>query len=168
MKQQDFTSNDLETFSRKGLEQCYLRGKFESVPDPEREGFFEMVYEEGDWSYRDSFTGMFFSVGQEIVRYKGQPVWHCSYGGGIVIEDKIGDESFFLKELEPFLRESLIRKDPNSPYTHRGPKNYVKGDWRYENNMEGDINKFNGLEHIYYKGQLVFYHTYFGSRIIGR
>lgn len=168
MEQQDFTSNDLETFSRKGLEKCYLSGKFEADPNPERKGFFEMTYEEGDWSYRDSFVGFYVSTGQEIVRYKGQPVWHCSYGGGVLLEDKIGDEDFFLKELEPFLRESLSQKDPHGPYTHRGPKSYARGDWRYENNPEGDINQFSGMEYIHYKGLQVFYHKYFGGKIIGK
>src|SRR3990167_4372346 len=53
-------------------------GKYEE--NPERPGFFELVYnEELPWYYRDSYTGHSRSGGQEIVRFNDKPIWWSGY-----------------------------------------------------------------------------------------
>ena len=51
---------------------------------PQRPGFFELLYREGNLEYRDSYTGHSRSGGQEVVRLNGKVVWWSGYGGGMV------------------------------------------------------------------------------------
>lgn len=43
--------------------------------NPEREGFIELVYTEGELVYRDSYTGYRRSRGIELVRKNWEPIW---------------------------------------------------------------------------------------------
>src|SRR3989344_4745673 len=53
---------------------------------PERPGFKELEFIEGDWIYRDSYVGFFRAPGQEVVRFRGEPVWTMSYDGGMMLD----------------------------------------------------------------------------------
>lgn len=41
----------------------------------QRPGFRELGFSDGAWSYRDSYAGFYSATGQEVVRFKGRPVW---------------------------------------------------------------------------------------------
>ena len=73
----------LNKFLERAADATYAGGG-ERERDPERQGFVELVYEEGDWNYRDSYVGFARSWGTELVRYQGEPVWNTLYGGGLV------------------------------------------------------------------------------------
>ncbi len=166
MQEAPIDLQSLENFIDVAVKECYLSDFLsKKEPVPERENFFELVHSEGDWHYRDSFTGFYISIGQEIVRYKGRAVWGTSYSGGMR-EEYIGNLEFF-GELETFLRKSLSIPDSES-YQPRGPERFEEGDWRYECKWEGDIKEFHGLETIYYKDEEVFYHRFMGGLIIGK
>ncbi len=135
-------------------------GKYEK--NPQREGFFELVYLEGDLEYRDSYTGHSRSGGQEVVRQKGKPVWWSGYGGGMVL----GKEGLSNLTFE-FLKKALAANE-NGFISLRGPHQFVEGDWKYIYTQEGDVTDFYGYEEIYYKGKRVFWHRAVGGIINGK
>lgn len=154
----DFTSNQLiEFIDRAGKATWAGGGKPEA--NPERPGFIELVYSEGDWIYRDSFTGFYRSRGMEVVRYKGIPVWSALYGGGMVSgKDDLTEETFrFLKQAMSTDQEGFI--------SFRGPHMYSEGAWVYTYTQEGTVEEFQGFEEISHKGQVAFFHRMIGGMI---
>lgn len=152
----ELTYTNLYAFIKKAGDNTYAGGgRYEE--NPEREGFRELVYEDGDYYYRDSFTGWIKSWGTEIVRYKGQPVWNTLYGGGMVEgKEDLSRETF------KFLKTALSAEDPKL-LLFRGPKQMRLGDWRYHYEQEGDIKEFHGEEKITYQKQTVFTHRIIGG-----
>lgn len=126
---------------------------------PERAGFDELEYSEGDFYYRDSYTGYTKSRGMEVVRYKDQTVWAAGYGGGMVDgKESLENECF------TFLKKAMST-DEEGFQSFRGPHNFKDGDWEYSYTQEGDVLEFSGSEEIKYKGELVFYHKMIGGII---
>lgn len=147
----------LQKFLKIASSKTYAAGGKE-VTNPERPGFTELVYEEGNFFYRDSYTGHFRSFGTELVRYKGTPVWNTLYGGGMVEGKENLDHQTF-----EFLKKAFLARDEDS---FRGPKRLVDGDWEYTYSQEEDITNFSGYEEIHYKGELVFFHRVIGGIIV--
>ena len=96
--------------------------------EPWRKGFKELEYGEGDWYYRDSYTGSLRSWGQEVVYHNDKPVWMCSYGGGM--EPDSMDMDFALTTFS-FLKKALLAGDKQNAFQPRGPENFRDGDWEY-------------------------------------
>ena len=110
----------------------------------------------------DSYAGHFFAPGQEIVYYKGVPVWAMAYAGGMEFQYH-GDEDL-AHETFVFLKKALLAMDPEKPY--RGPEHFGEGEWKYISILEGDIKDFIGNEKIYYKSDLVFEQNFIGGVIV--
>ncbi len=130
--------------------------------EPERPGFRELRYAQGDWDYRDSYAGYYCAPGQEVVRFQGKPIWTMSYDGGMSTE--FHGNRAFAKETFTFLKEALKRVERSHPF--RGPKNFKEGDWEYLNDVRGTVEEFRGTEHILYRGKPVFRQHYFGGMVI--
>jgi hypothetical protein len=134
------------------------------VKEPWRKGFNELEHTEGDWYYRDSYTGFLKSWGQEVVWYQDQPFWTCLYGGGMVnyhMDADLANETF------NFLKKVLSAGDKENKFLPRGPEYFEEGDWAYICELFGGIKKFHGNETITLKGQTVFTHDFMGGLVIG-
>jgi len=129
---------------------------------PQRPGFKELEYKEGDWEYRDSYAGFYFAPGQEIVRFQGTPVWAMAYSGGMRPEHHGNKE--FAKQTFTFLKKALSRVEVTRPF--RGPENFHDGDYEYSDSSEGDITDFKGTERILHQGKEVFRQDYIGGLIL--
>lgn len=154
-----FTLDQLAFFIKKAAASTYAAGG-KPEENRERSGFIELVYSEGNFSYRDSYTGFYRSWGTETVRFKEQPVWVSLYGGGM---EKGHEEKAF--ETFDFLKKAFSNRTQNS---FRGPDNFEDNDWRYVYKQEGDVSKFKGFEQIFYKNQLIFTHNIIGGIVIDR
>ena len=164
---------ELRKFLVKAKKDTYA-GDGEEVT-PQRPGFRELEFEEGDWNYRDSYVGFFMAPGQEVVRYQGEPVWTMAYSGGM--KPVLRDNFDFSKETFEFLKRALLHIPENAPY--RGPLGEWsdrKG-WLYENDIVdvNDITDFRGFESIWFTpdgespeiGQeAVFHQTYMGGLVL--
>ncbi len=128
---------------------------------PQRPGFKELEYKEGDLEYRDSYYGFFAAPGQEIVRFKGTPIWNMAYNGGM--NPKFRDFDL-AKQTYAFLKKALLLVEEVRPF--RGPNNLKQGDWEYTDQSQGDIKDFKGTETITYKGEEVFRQDYIGGLIL--
>ncbi len=131
---------------------------------PQRPGFNELEYIEGDLEYRDSYTGFYCAPGQEIVRFKGKPIWSMAYNGGMI--KKYQSDEAFSSMTFAFLKEALKMIDKSRPF--RGPESFIDGYFEYIDETEGDITLFNGCEKILYRGEKVFEQRYFGGMILGK
>ena len=136
---------------------------------PERPGFKELEYIEGDWNYRDSYIGFFMAPGQEVVRFQGKPIWVMSYSGGMTSDFK--DDINFAKETFNFLKRALLQVSEEMPF--RGPKIFSdEKDWHYQNYFGGDVTNFHGHEKIYTLppvdeiNRIVFAQDYIGGLVL--
>ena len=130
--------------------------------NPERKGFVELTYSEGNLGYRDSYTGFYRSRGMELVRQSGEPIWSSLYGGGMIEgKENLASETF------TFLKKAMST-DEDGFDSFRGPHELTDGDWKYTYTQEGDVREFNGYEEIHFKGELVFFHRIIGGIIKGK
>jgi hypothetical protein len=129
---------------------------------PQRPGFKELEYKEGDFYYRDSYSGFYQAPGQEVVCFRGEPVWAMAYSGGMRKEFH-GNETL-AEETFGFLKKCLLQVPKSEPF--RGPREYSEGNFSYQMELEGDINDFSGEERILHKGKEVFHQSFIGGMII--
>lgn len=147
----------LEFYQKAALNTYIGGGAYEKVT--ERPDFRELVFIEGDWFYRDSYTGVTRSWGTEVIRFENKPVWCAEYGGGMILgKEQMADDTFKL------LVEAMSHK-PKDIFSARGPNVFQKGEWKYSYQQEGEIENFHGYERIEYKGELVFEHRIIGGII---
>jgi hypothetical protein len=159
----------LNQFLGKATLSTYASGGKEA--DPEKPGFSsrfpgfkEFEYGEGDFYYRDSYSGFFVSSGQEAVWYKGIPVWVQSYGGGM--EPKFRKDEEFAHQTFSFLKRALSSGEKVKSFQPRGKSGFKEGDWEYNCEWSGDITSFKGYEKITHKKEVVFTHHFFGFVIL--
>jgi len=132
-------------------------GNFEKKP--ERAGFNELIYQEKDLFYRDSFTGFYRSRGMEVIRYKNLPIFATLYGGGMInSQEKLTKDTF------AFLKQAMLQKD-QSFHSFRGPNQFSVKNWHYHYKQTGTVDEFQGKEAIRYQNKLVFFHKITGGII---
>lgn len=153
--------NELKNFLINANKNGYA-GDGKEVNPPQRPGFEELEYTEGDWLYHDSFSGHYFAPGQEVVYFKGKPVWAMAYAGGMKF--KYHGDANLSKETFTFLKKALLAMDPEKPY--RGPEKFNEGNWQYTSTISGDIKDFSGTETITRNGEVVFSQNFIGGVII--
>lgn len=159
----EFDLEELAEFLVKAKTRTYAGEGAEVPPEKvQRPGFEELEYSEGDWNYRDSYSGFFSAPGQEVVRYKGIPVWVMAYSGGMKPE-YYGDHEF-AEQTFTFLKKALLKVEKSRPF--RGPSYFKEGDYEYFNESKGDVANFKGHEKILFRGKEVFSQDYFGGLIL--
>ena len=142
----------------KAFRSTYATSGVESV-SMEKDGFKLLTFSEGEYSYKDSYTGFFRSRGMVVVNYQNLPVWTCAYGGGMV-EENVG---LAFKTFD-FLKKAFLT-DEQGFRTFRGPHKYISDNWDYKYNQEGDIEEFSGHEEIRLNDKLVFFHRIIGGLV---
>jgi len=126
----------------------------------------ELEFEEGKFYYRDSYTGFFQAPGMEEVRLgkNGETIWTMAYSGGMLPNCQKNVE--FAKQVFTFLKKvlGLVKED----FPFRGPKEFEEGDWKYINEIKGNIERFKGHEKIFFKAKEVFNQDYIGGIVIDK
>ena len=100
----------------------------------------DLQYVEGDYMYYDTYLGGAKFSGEEAVWYRSHPRWCMNYSGRVIGGGFSGD----------FLKEALMQVPVSMPY--RGPVLYENGEYRYECEVSGDIEWFQGYEEILKQG----------------
>jgi len=154
---------ELNRFMGRAAKATYASGG--GKVEPWRKGFNELEYREGDWYYRDSYTGFLRSWGQEVIWYKDKPIWTCSYGGGMSADRM---DAAFALETFTFLKKVFMAGDKENTFQPRGPKDFQEGEWKYHCELKGDITKFNGNEFISQNDETVFTHEFVGGLVINQ
>ncbi len=156
-----FTNDDLYNFIYRASSATYAGGgAYEKVS--QRPGFLEMIFRDGDWHYRDSYTGFYRSSGSEVVRYQDQIVWVSNYCGGMAKgANDLASETF------GFLKKAMLAK-PKDKQSFRGPDYFKEVGYEYSYLQKGDVLSFSGYEEIKKDGIPVFSHEIIGGVIINK
>ncbi len=115
---------------------------------PSRPNSHDLTFQEGDYTYYDTYLGGERFSGEEAVWKLGQPIWAMNYSGRVLGEGFSGD----------FLKEALYLVPEDCPF--RGPFLYQNGDYSYHCIVNGDVDWFQGYEEIFLLKQKV-YECYF-------
>lgn len=108
-------------------------------------------YEEGEYSYYDTYVGGEQFAGEEAIWKNGRAVYAMNYAGRVL---GIGFSGNFLKE-------ALRAADKTLPF--RGPEYFKSGEFIYKTTVSGDINWFQGYEEIFLGNDKVYECFYHGS-----
>ncbi len=156
-----FSKEQLLAFLDRAGEATYA-GNGREEAQPERPGFIELTYQEGNFSYRDSYTGYYRSRGMEVVRHQERPVWTSMYGGGMT-----GGNEELAHDCFEFLKKALRSREKDF-VSFRGARLFEVDNWRHAYQQDGDLYEFSGHEEIFYKGRLVFFHRIIGGIVEDR
>ncbi|PIV12869.1 MAG: XRE family transcriptional regulator [Candidatus Nealsonbacteria bacterium CG03_land_8_20_14_0_80_36_12] len=124
-----------------------------------RVGSRDYLCQEGNLTYRDSYFGRVYDIGQEIVWEGDVPIWAMNYMGGMKEEYR-----HLSKDTFRFLRECLAQVDSSKPF--RGPPSYKRDNFEYTNRADGDVTRFSGTERIFFEGEDIYERIYHGGLIL--
>ncbi|MCA9959052.1 MAG: DUF5680 domain-containing protein [Chloroflexota bacterium] len=124
-----------------------------------RIGSHDLKYQNGDFSYLDSYFGGTDFIGQEVVYYKDEPVWAMNYYGKI-----IEPETITAAETGQIIKNSLSKMYEEGRFLG-GFVHSVNGD-TYADLSEGDVVSFTGKEWIARNGTRVYELVYHGGVIV--
>jgi hypothetical protein len=123
-----------------------------------RRGSLDVVYEEGDFFYQDSFVGLTDFCGQEHICFKDEPIWSMAYYGYLVRPD-LFNGSRTVEVLKKALAE-MYRQN-----RFLGSFEYHYQQCEYRDSNRGDFKNFEGREEILLEGTLVYELRYFGGLV---
>lgn len=121
------------------------------------DGSKELIYEEGDWQYRDRYFGFNPFIGEEVVWKNGKVVWVMNYCGRVLSEDVSA------KEVYEFLKKAMRQVKEDRPF--RGPTEFLEGGFRYADKNDGSAEDFSGIENIYFQDGKVYELRYHGGTV---
>jgi len=118
---------------------------------PSRLASVDLPFQQGDYSYLDSYLGGYAFVGEEVVWFQGKPVWGMNYYGTMTVpETPTG--------FNTFLKEALRHVPVEAPY--RGPHQFQEGKFIYNCRWKGSLTFFEG-EEIIFREKKPIYRLYF-------
>jgi hypothetical protein len=123
-------------------------------------GSFQFEYSQGNWLYRDMYFGAGYFAGQEVVYWQEHPLWSMVYAGGLLEERPSQLPAIQINE---FLKAALREVSVELPY--RGPGSFRNGDFAYRNEFMGNVERFTGVERIYYFGTPIYELMYNGGLV---
>lgn len=105
---------------------------------------------DGEFEYHDTYFGGRMFIGEEIVYWKGKPVWGMNYYGFGLLEKM--PESYF----DAILRPSLM-EEPWPALPVRGPEHFEREGFVYSMSSDGGtIERFSAEEQIRSGDSLIF------------
>lgn len=121
---------------------------FMNEVDSTRFDSHDFRYEEGQYSYHDTYIGGERFAGEEAVWKNGHAVYAMNYMGRVLKDTFSGN----------FLKEALRAATADMPY--RGPEYHQSGEYVYKCKVSGDFTWYQGYEEIYCNNDKV-YECYF-------
>jgi len=147
--------NNLKQFILEASKNTYASGN-ENIRKKGKDNSTTIVYEKGDYKYHDNYFGGEPYGGREIVFYKDKPIWIMVYYGWVV-------EGVENSEVYGILTKALSNATLDMPY--RGPKEFVDGNFKYINTLDGDVKNFSGEEKIFKGDTLLYRARYMGGLV---
>mgnify|MGYP000870060915 FL=1 len=109
------------------------------------------------FTYEDEYYGGEPYSGNETIWEDGKDIFRCVYWGKVV-------KGVNFSDIYDFLRKALS-KGPDGELADRGPSEYIEGNLRYTNSLEGDIEEFRQVEKIYMDEKEVYVAYFIGGRV---
>jgi hypothetical protein len=147
---------ELETFIVAAKRRTYV-GSGEPAT-PLRPGSHDLEYSAGDFAYHDSYFGGTDFVGEEVVYWRGQPVWAEIYFGRILQPDLIS-----AARAGEVIKTSLTKMYSEGRFL--GGFEATDGDCTYRDVSAGDATWFQGREWIERSGRTAYELYYHGGLI---
>ena len=154
----------METLSLERLEAFVITAKAATYAgngkkvEPTRPGSIDLSYEDGDLLYRDSYFGTGDFIGEEVVWYRGEPIWAMNYYGYILVPEELSPE-----ENGKVIKESLTALYSEGRFLS-GFKHQTSLGIYIDTNV-GDVSNFHGLEWTERGGQRLYELRYHGGLI---
>ena len=123
-----------------------------------RPNSLDLQFSDGDFTYLDSYFGGADFLGQEVVYYRGQPVWAMNYYGRILEPDRID-----AAEAGQIIQQSLSAMYKEGRFLG-GFQNTIEND-TYIDTSQGDPTMFTGKEWIERGGARVYELVYHGGLV---
>ena len=123
-----------------------------------RQGSHDLQYAEGDFTYHDCYFGGTDFAGEEVVYWRGRPVWAENYFGHIVDESLISAE-----RVGGVIKSSLTKMYAEGRFL--GGFEATDGDCTYHDTSAGDATWFQGREWIERVGRTAYELYYHGGLI---
>ncbi|MFN2272178.1 MAG: DUF5680 domain-containing protein [Anaerolineae bacterium] len=153
---QDFMLKQLEAFIVKAKAATYVG---DGAKGPAcRPGSHDLQFQDGDFAYLDSYFGGVDFIGEEVVYYKGEPVWAMNYYGRILEPEMIA-----AAEAGQIIKQSLSAMYQEGRFL--GGFEYDTDGGVYTDTSEGDAAAFAGKEWITREGVRVYELVYHGGLI---
>lgn len=131
---------ELKAFFRRA--QIYGYGNPKATVEKAEDGASVIRYQEGDWSYKDTWYGGEPYSGMSVISLNGKPCWSMVYWGRIMPIPNLNQQPVL-----NCLTEALQKSPPDRPW--RGPTKYTAADGKhYRNSSNGGIRRFSGTERI--------------------
>ena len=123
-----------------------------------RPGSIDLSYEDGDLLYRDSYFGTGDFIGEEVVWYRGEPIWAMNYYGYILVPEELSAE-----ESGKVIKESLTALYSEGRFLS-GFKHQTSLGIYIDTNV-GDVSNFHGMEWTERGGKRLYELRYHGGLI---
>jgi Domain of unknown function (DUF5680) len=123
-----------------------------------RPGSHDLVFEDGVWSYRDSYFGGRDFIGEEVVFLERRPAWGMNYYGRILEA----------KRISPHQTGEVIKASLSQMYAEGrflGGFEHRQDQFLYSDKNDGDVTAFFGRETIQLEGLVVYELVYHGGLI---
>jgi hypothetical protein len=124
-----------------------------------RPGSHDLKFSEGDWSYLDSYYGGRDFIGEEVVYYKGKPIWAMNYYGRILRSDLITPA-----QAGEVIKASLLKMYTEGLFL--GGFEHDHEEFTYTDTSEGQGSSFHGRESISWAGEMAYELIYHGGLIL--
>lgn len=151
-----FTLPQLEKFIVQAKAATYV-GDGEKA-ESSRPGSHDLKFQQGDFSYLDSYFGGTDFIGEEVVYYEDVPVWVMNYYGKIIAPEKIT-----AVETAQIIKESLSKMYQEERFL--GDFEHSSENSRYFDTNQGDLASFTGKEWITRDGETVYELVYHGGLV---
>lgn len=144
----------LEQFLVKAKVSGYAGGGEERVL---ADGCKELTFREGKFTYRDRYFGSNPFIGEEVVWEDDRVTWAMNYYGVVLNEVVPANQTY------AFLQKAMSQVAEDRPF--RGPSSFKEADYEYLDESQGTIERFTGIEKIFYRGREIYRLTYHGGRV---
>lgn len=152
---------NLRDFLIEAKKATYANENVEKV-SASRLGSNDYEYSNNGMTYHDTYFGGTQFIGEEVVYTNGsdKPAWGMNYYG-VTLGEGLSEEA-----MDKALRPALMRVGEDDTLPVRGPKSFVNGIYEYSFKVEGDLERFNGVEEIFKDGELIYQLRCTGGMII--
>jgi transcriptional regulator len=108
-------------------------------------------YEDGNFTYHDTYFGGVKFMWEEVVYYNDNIFWGMNYYGITL------DDSLDFQVMDKVLRVALMKVgEDKSVIPVRDPKEFVNEDYTYTFNVDGDMENFVDVEQVYKDDKLIY------------
>jgi len=149
--------NELSAFLYKASQFGYATGRYKDWVK-EEDSSTTIYYKDDNWKMSDNFFGGEPFGGRTVVFYKNKPVWVMVYYG--FIKEDVNQP---IEKVYKFLQSALSMVPKEFPL--RGPKEYTKNNFVYQNTWKGEISQYFGKEKILLEGNLIYRAYYLGGLV---